>query len=231
MIRRYATLAAVFVLILTMSSSGVRAASFSDADYREHIEKLEKRLPGEGFTIVIEKPFVVVGDEAPNIVRQRARRTVRWAVDLLKKDFFADDPERILDIWLFRDKESYETNAKRLFDKEPTTPYGYYSSTHRALVMNISTGGGTLVHEIVHPFIESNFDDCPSWLNEGLASLYEHCSERRGKIYGNTNWRLKGLHKAINDKKLGPFAELCSTTTREFYGDKNGTNYAQARYL
>ena len=23
--------------------------------------------------------------------------------------------------------------------------------------MNISTGGGTLVHEIVHPFIEANF--------------------------------------------------------------------------
>ena len=35
--------------------------------------------------------------------------------------------------------------------------------------MNISTGGGTLVHEIVHPFIEANFPACPPWLNEGLG--------------------------------------------------------------
>ena len=232
MIERSAMLIAVLLSILAISDNrDVRAASFSDDDYREHIAELEKRLPGEGFTIVVERPFVVVGDEAPRVVRQRARRTVRWAVNLLKRDFFSKDPDQILDIWLFRDKESYETNVKRLFDKEPTTPFGYYSSKHRALVMNISTGGGTLVHEIVHPFIESNFEDCPSWFNEGLASLYEHCGERRGKIYGNTNWRLKGLHKAIRDEKLGPFADLCSTTTREFYGDKNGTNYAQARYL
>ena len=48
--------------------------------------------------------------------------------------------------------------------------------------MNISTGGGTLVHEIVHPFIQSNFPNCPSWFNEGLGSLYEQCRERNGKI-------------------------------------------------
>ena len=223
--------AALAALNLFSDSRDVLAESFSDAEYREHIEKLEKRLPGAGFTIVVERPFVVVGDEAPHIVRQRARGTIRWAVHLLKQDYFAKNPDRILDIWLFKDKESYETNVKRLFDKEPTTPFGYYSSKHRALVMNISTGGGTLVHEIVHPFIESNFEDCPSWFNEGLASLYEHCSERGGRIHGNTNWRLKGLHKAIREEKLGSFADLCSTSTREFYADKNGTNYAQARYL
>jgi len=97
--------------------------------------------------------------------------------------------------------------------------------------MNISTGGGTLVHEIVHPFIESNFPDCPSWFNEGLASLYEQCGESRGKIVGYTNWRLEGLKKAIAQDAVPPFQELCSTTTREFYDDDRGTNYAQARYL
>lgn len=209
-----------------------RAESFSDADYAKHIAELRDRLPGEGFTIVVQKPFVVIGDEEPYVVRQRARQTIRWAVDLLKQDYFTKDPKHILDIWLFKDKESYEVNNKRLFDKEPSTPFGYYSSRNRALVMNISTGGGTLVHEIVHPFIESNFEDCPSWFNEGLASLYEHCSQRRGQIYGHVNWRLKGLKKAIEKEKLPPFATLCSTSTREFYdGEHANTNYSQARYL
>lgn len=97
--------------------------------------------------------------------------------------------------------------------------------------MNISTGGGTLVHEIVHPFIASNFPECPSWFNEGLASLYEQCGERDGKITGYTNWRLRGLQQAINGDKVPPFKELMSTTTREFYNADPGSNYGQARYL
>ena len=63
--------------------------------------------------------------------------------------------------------------------------------------MNIDTGGGTLVHEIVHPFIAANFPDCPAWFNEGLASLYEQSGEYRGRIWGRTNWRLAGLQEAI----------------------------------
>ena len=42
------------------------------------------------------------------------------------------------------------------------------------VVLGTSTGGGTLVHEIVHPFMRANFPNCPSWFDEGLASLYAH---------------------------------------------------------
>lgn len=58
--------------------------------------------------------------------------------------------KEILDIWLFRDKASYEKHAMSLFGGKPHTPYGYFSARHKALVMNIATGGGTLVHETPH---------------------------------------------------------------------------------
>src|SRR5262249_23917311 len=108
--------------------------------------------------------------------------------------------------------------------------------THHALIMNISTGGGTLVHEIVHPFVATNFPDCPDWFNEGLASLYEQSDEREGHIVGLTNWRLAGLQEAIRAGKLGSFEKLCATaapgaTPSAFYPTDRGTNYAQARYL
>ena len=83
--------------------------------------------------------------------------------------------------------------------------------------MNIATGGGTLVHEIVHPFVAANFPQCPSWFNEGLASLYEQSGEEAGHIHGYTNWRLAGLQKAIRGKRLGTFRRLCDTTTSQFY--------------
>jgi len=111
------------------------------------------------------------------------------------------------------------------------TPFGYYSHAHGALVMNIATGGGTLVHEIVHPFIAANFPDCPAWFNEGLASLYEQCGDRQGAIWGATNWRLAGLQKSIEAGELPSFKDLCSTTQYEFYELDRGDNYAQARYL
>ncbi|MEX2287524.1 MAG: C39 family peptidase [Planctomycetaceae bacterium] len=203
----------------------------SDADFAQHIIQLKQQLPGDAFSVLIERPFVVVGDEPIEDLRRHSEQTIRWAVDHLKKEYFAKDPEDIIDIWLFKDNESYEANAEKLFGDAPSTPYGYYSSRHRALVMNIATGGGTLVHEIVHPFIAANFPDCPSWFNEGLASLYEQCGERDGKIIGHTNWRLNGLQEAIRRDRVPSFKTLTSTTTREFYDEDKGTNYSQARYL
>jgi hypothetical protein len=74
--------------------------------------------------------------------------------------------------------------------------------------MNIDTGGGTLVHEIVHPFMAANFPVCPAWFNEGLASLYEQSGENRGRIWGRTNWRLAGLQDVIQPKpKVKPDAQ------------------------
>jgi hypothetical protein len=199
--------------------------------FAEHIEQIKKRLPSEDFTIIESKPFVVIGDDKPEEVRRRTDQNVRWAVKRLKQAYFTNDPPGVIDIWLFKDKESYEKNVQELFGKTPDTPYGYYSAEHHALVMNIATGGGTLVHEIVHPYIAANFPECPSWFNEGLASLYEQCGDENGEIHGYTNWRLPGLQEAIGKKKVPSFKTLCSTTTEEFYTKDRGTNYAQARYL
>ncbi|HEX8503273.1 MAG TPA: hypothetical protein VF659_21995 [Pyrinomonadaceae bacterium] len=207
------------------------AAGHTDADYARHVAQLKKRLPSAEFEIVVEKPFVVVGDGGRRAVEEHARSTVRWAVDLLKRDFFEKDPADILDVWLFKDSASYNVHARRLFGREPTTPYGYYSPAHKALVMNIETGGGTLVHEIVHPFVEADFPGCPPWLNEGLGSLYEQSGEQDGHIRGYTNWRLPGLQRAARRGRLRPFRELLAMDGRAFYDDAAGTHYAQARYL
>src|SRR5258706_4233635 len=206
-------------------------ANFTEADFARHLEQLKKKLPSSGFTVIIQPPFVVIGDEPAESVREHSENTVKWAVDKLKQDFFTKDPKEILDIWLFQDAASYERNTLALFGEKPGTPYGYYSSTHKALIMNISTGGGTLVHEIVHPFVEANFPACPPWLNEGLGSLYEQCGEVNGHIHGFTNWRLPGLQQAIKSGKVPSFKSLSAMDSNAFYNEDKGANYGQARYL
>jgi hypothetical protein len=191
---------------------------------------MQARLP-TGFTALPEPPFVVAceGDEKQG--RRHCEQTVRWAVRLLQQDFFDKPPERALEIWLFQGDRSYRTHARELFGDEPSTPFGYYSSAHGALIMNIATGGGTLVHEIVHPFVEANAPGCPAWLNEGLGSLFEQSRERNGHIEGMVNWRLDGLQQAIRGQRTIPIDKLVATTSAQFYGDDSGVNYAMARYL
>jgi hypothetical protein len=232
-----------------VSSDSTPASSvrFTAADFARHVDQLGARikkmlppsavpggrgsLPATEFSIVIEAPFVVIGDEPKQAVQQHAEGTVKWAVERLKQDFFVSDPKDILDIWLFKDAASYEKHTRILFGETPTTPYGYYSNDHKALIMNIETGGGTLVHEIVHPFMEANFPACPPWLNEGLGSLYEQCGDVKGHIHGFTNWRLPGLQRAIKLAQVPPFKTLTAMDTSAFYNEDRGTNYAQARYL
>jgi hypothetical protein len=200
------------------------------AEYAQHVLALREKL-GAGFSVVIEPPFVVAGDDPEATVRDRAEGIVRWAATHLEKDFFAEEPKRILDVLLFKNARSYRIKAIDLFHAAPTTPYGYYSSENGALVMNIATGGGTLVHEMVHPFVEADFPDAPPWLNEGLGSLFEQSDERDGHIVGLTNWRLAGLQHAIAQHKLGPFEDLLSASSHAFYDEDPGTNYGASRYL
>ena len=188
------------------------------------------RVP-RGYTVLVEPPFVVVGDGPPDAVRQRAAGTVRWTVRKLEQDFFDQRPKRILDVWLLSSKASYEAQNRRLFGGPPSTPYGYYSARYGALVMNIATGGGTLVHEIVHPYMEANFPACPAWFNEGLGSLFEQSAERDGHIVGLTNWRLAGLQRAIRRGEIPSIETLTHTTDDQFYADDSGVHYAEARYL
>jgi hypothetical protein len=224
-------LIAHYAVAQSPSANTPAASHVSDKDYERHVAALRHNLPSRDFSIVISRPFVVIGDESPEVVQQRADDTVAWAVKRLKAEYFRNDPDEIIDIWLFRDKESYETNCGKLFHKKPDTPYGYFSRADKAMVMNIATGGGTLVHEIVHPFVAANFPHCPAWFNEGLGSLYEQSGERQGHIIGRPNWRLPGLQKAIRENRVPTFESLCKTNDTQFYGERRGVNYAMARYL
>lgn len=209
---------------------------FTDEDFNRHLTVIKDKVRSEDFTVIVQKPFVVVGDGDPRLIRNTwAAGTISWTVRQLKAAYFSNDPNRIIDIWLFKDKTSYEKHTQAFWHEKPGTPFGYYSSPNKALIMNIATGGGTLVHEIVHAFMEANFSNCPPWFNEGLASLYEQCEERNGTIWGLTNWRLPGLQDTIRSGHLPSFKALTAMNSNEFYSgndrDHYSDNYAQSRYL
>jgi hypothetical protein len=221
----------LIVLACVILGAGSLAAAEPSADaLKERRAALETRLAGQGFTVVIEPPFVVIGDEAPATVRHHATGILHWSIQLLEAEYFKARPDKLIEIWLFKNERTYRVGAKKFFGDTPDTPYGYYSPTRDAMVMNIGPGAGTLVHEVVHPYMEANFPSVPAWFNEGLASLYERPSEKNGHIVGLPNWRLPSLKKQIADKSLPELPRMLTTTTDEFYGAEFDA-YAYARYL
>jgi hypothetical protein len=205
------------------------------ADVAQHAMELREKLLSPGMTVVFEKPFLVVGNESAAAVRDRARNLVRWTKKLLLADFFSEPPTMLEEVWILKDKASYEKTSRELFDTTPDTPYGYYLSSRQALVMNIKPGYGTLTHELVHPFFQHAFrglkEGPPAWLNEGLASLFERPAERDGHLIGKVNWRLPGLQAALRRHAVPSFRALTHFTTEQFYNDDDGVHYAEARYL
>jgi hypothetical protein len=208
------------------------APSFAEptrAELEQRAKELDKKLKGQGYTVLVEPPFVVIGDSAAAEVKRVTTGFLRSKVALLEKEYFSKRPDRVLEVWLFRNRQTFLKGAKKFFDDEPGTPFGYYSPDANALIMNAS-GLGTLSHELVHPYMEANFPDVPSWFNEGLASLYEQPSQRNGRIVGLPNWRLPNLKKELRNNTLPSIKTLVSTTRDQFY-EASYDSYAFARYL
>ncbi len=42
-----------------------RYGNHTAAEFERHVRELKKKLPGEGFTVVVTPPFVVIGDDEP----------------------------------------------------------------------------------------------------------------------------------------------------------------------
>ncbi len=200
------------------------------AQVAQHVMTLKETLP-PGSTVVWEKPFLVIGNEPPDTVRDRAKNLIRRERDLLLKDFFEEPPRTLQEVWVLKDKTTYEKYSRELFGTNPETPYGYYLSNRRALVMNIKPGYGTLTHELFHPFFHQAWPDGPAWLNEGVASLFEQPAERDGHYIGKVNWRLPGLLAGLRAKVVPSFTTLAHFDTNGFYADPYGLHYAEARYL
>ena len=191
-----------------------------------------RRVLGAEFHIRYAWPFVVTGNIAGEEFDRIVRGSILGSYECLRRDYFRTEPDRLITIYLFKDDADYRRYARDLFGDDPDTPYGYFSPARRALIMNIDTGTGTLVHEMVHPLIDHDFPQCPTWFNEGLASLHEQCAWRDGSLLGLPNWRLRALQEAIRAGRPLPLRELLAkTVSAKFYGQDKGLNYAAARYL
>ncbi len=199
-------------------------------NFDSRIKELKGQLSSD-FTVNAHSYFVITSNLSESETEKITGNTIDKAVDCFYNDYFSKKPDDVTTIFLFKNDETYRYWAKKLYGDDDLSKYGYYKPYERTMLMNINTGTGTLVHEMTHALVRYDFEDIPSWFNEGLGSLYERCSLSNRQILGYVNWRLPALQDAINDKSYTSLNALVQTSSNEFYGDRSDVNYSQARYL
>jgi len=88
-------LVAIALSIATRSGDAADEPARDGAAFNERTDELRRTLPA-GFTVAIARPFVVAGDEPSEMVRRHAECSVAWAVDTLRRQYFAQDPDRAI---------------------------------------------------------------------------------------------------------------------------------------
>lgn len=226
-LRHAAILAAMLLLAVAAAPIADRGI---ESKSRDLLDQWRRRFQEEGFRHTVAGPFVIAGDGTQAQINRYRDGTVLSAARPLRATFFEKEPTEPVLILLFESRGPYARLANKWFGDKDVPHYGFYRRRDNVMLMNVSTGTGTLVHELVHALIAPDFPDVPDWFNEGLASLYEQCSLSGDTIRGHENWRLPGLQRAIRSNELRPLRELIEGG--DFYDRSNvGINYAQARYL
>jgi hypothetical protein len=211
-------------------STPVAKKDSSGIDFTTAKKDLEGKL-SDDFSMEEDSYFLIISNLSKSDTKKIINNTINRAVECFANDYFEKKPDEATTIFLFKDDKSYRQWAKKLYDDDDLSRFGYYKPSYKVMLMNISTGTGTLVHEITHALVRYDFPDIPSWFNEGLGSLYERCSLNDKLILGYVNWRLPELQDAIKDKTYTSFDKLLKTDYDGFYGTNSSFNYAQARYL
>jgi hypothetical protein len=228
MYMRHLKICLICLILTTPAVSQTTAPSIAKR-CEETESKWREKFAGEKLKSLIAPPFVIAGDGSIAQLKRYRDGTILAAARALRATYFKAEPDEPIVILLFESESPYRRLAKKWFGDDDVSPYGYFRHDN-VMVMNVATGTGTLVHELVHALIKPDFPEVPSWFNEGLGSLYEQCQLNGDEIRGLENWRLPALQRAIRSDKLRPLREMIKD--KNFYGDENvGMNYAQARYL
>ena len=188
-------------------------------------------LPGlpSGCRLIIRPPFIIAGDVSEADLDRLYRETVLPVTSALWRSFFDHKPDKPVMIVALSSQSSYGAAAAELDGYEPLAYAGYTQRGQRRIVVNLSTGQGTLAHELAHMLALFDFPEMPEWFDEGLAALHEEAlfTDDGLTLVGTSNWRSRFLREALEHNQLPPLASVIRNPA--FRGEGEGLNYAMVR--
>ncbi len=185
-----------------------------------------------GCQVVVKSPYVLGGDMTAEQLAGAHERIVAPVARALSVTYFDKPPDEPVIVLMFSADESFQEHARRFDGRARSEYYGYYRREDRRVMLNASTGTGTLAHELTHALAHFDCPDLPEWFDEGLASLHEESefSDDGRRILGQPNWRVNHLLLAVRQGELRGLGDLMSGKPAVRIG-KESIDYAHARYF
>jgi tetratricopeptide (TPR) repeat protein len=221
--KRYALVLAT-LLCLVFAAHGINARDGQDKDK-------------ESWTSVRSRNFLLVGNASEKEIRQVGARLEQFR-DALAGFFAGASTQAAVPttVLVFRSDQSYSP-FKPLYEGTPSNVAGYFqsSSDHNYITLTIDGNTarpyGTVIHEYVHLFVESNLRGLPLCLNEGLAeyfSTFDLSDGGRKVTLGKSN----DYHlKILRNREWLPIEELLTADSKSpAYNehDRRALFYAQS---
>lgn len=173
--------------------SEIPSEAFSRAAVR-----VQSRFPA-AWDVVERYPFVVTGNVTVDELERAVNEVVLPTYHALKVDYFDHPPSEPIAILLLADDQSYADALGRMGHAGRNEYAGIYSRRDRQLLINLSSGDGTIAHELTHALAHADFLRMPQWFDEGLAALHEESvfTADGRHLIGQPNWRDALLRDAL----------------------------------
>ena len=154
-----------------------------------------------GFKVVVYDRFVLAtrSGHSKQTLDKMARYLERY-LNFLQQEYNFSLPAVFITIYMVPTSDALVKLADRLHGlKVSRATFGYSYRDDMSVVAAIPNDFliGTIMHELFHLAVRSNFGDIPQWLDEGMASLYEVSRFQDGTVKGIPNWRGKVLLKLM----------------------------------
>jgi len=201
-------------------------------DYNTVINEHSPQIP-DGMSITKYKQFVIFSDMNDELTFKLIENDVRFTIEAMTNNYVNTLPDVVTPIYLFEQFDNYKKFVLDNYDidEDDISPYGFYKISKNVIVVRYVTWKGSIIHEITHRFIRSDFPEAPSWFDEGFASLNEKATFKNGNLIGEFSYRIIPLRRAMNENTYTGLKHLMETNDEVLYGKRTSYYYAQSRYL
>ena len=177
------------------------------------VQALTQKVPG--IRVIQKDVFLVAGYEDETRLERHYERGIKDFYRYFKKQYFPHDPKRPIVAIIAPSPEPLIKATEQLYPDVKIPKYapflGYYNPADNLIMATGGdTGYGTLLHELIHALMASDFPEAPLWLNEGLGSLYERTRWTHDRLEPLPNWRMD----VLKEDRVGSLGEIASLAER-----------------
>jgi len=161
-----------------------------------------------GFSNKIESKYFIFYSDLPRRQLENYTEFSNLFLDVVDRDFVELRNLRRMTAVVFPDQNTMHRFLTQRLGLNMPPVFGTYIAEHHLFLTYDGSGLGTFTHEIMHPVLDIELPQTPSWASEGIPAFFEkfYGYKEENRLYlkwGYQNpWRIQALGERLLTAKL-----------------------------